>query len=62
MNGRLLVAVNAAPEAVTARFAVESASRVKVLFENRAIDSKNGLTDTFESNGVHVYRLKGEQQ
>ena len=62
VHGRLLVAVNAAPEAVTARFAVESASRVKVLFENRAIDIRDGFTDNFESNGVHVYRLKGEQQ
>lgn len=62
VNGRLLIAVNAAPETVTARFAVEGASRAEVLFENRAIDVKDGFIDTFESNGVHVYKLKGDHQ
>ena len=58
VKGRLLIAVNAAPAPVKARFNVSGAKRAEVLFEKRILDVKNGFADEFESNGVHVYRLK----
>ena len=57
-NGPLLIAVNAAPEHVSASFAVQGQDRVDVLFENRNISANEGFLDSFEPNGVHVYRLK----
>ena len=57
-NGPLLIAVNTAPEKLTAHFAVSDASRAEVLFEDRVIEAGDGFSDNFEPNAVHVYRLK----
>jgi len=57
-GGRLLVAVNAAAQPVKARMEIDEACQADVLFENRRIDSKGGLVDRFDPDGVHVYRLR----
>ena len=57
-EGRLLVAVNAALQPVTAKFEIQGADCAEVLFESRRISAKDGIVDEFEPNGVHVYRLK----
>ena len=58
VNGPLLIAVNTAPKKVSAHFAVSGASSAEVLFENRIIAVKDGFSDDFAPNAVHVYRLK----
>lgn len=54
----LLIAANAATNAVRARIDVAGYSRVEVLGEDRTLSADGGLVDVFESNAVHLYRLK----
>lgn len=58
VNGRLLIAVNAAAQKVRAQFAVDAVRKAQVLFEDREMRVATGLVDEFAPNGVHVYRLR----
>lgn len=53
-----LIAVNASPEPVTARFAVKGQGEAKVMWENRTVNiGQDGITDYFAPFAVHVYNF-----
>ena len=54
-----LFAVNATDKDVTARLSPGVSGRGEVLWENRAVESRDGaFTDAFGPYGVHVYRME----
>ena len=63
---RLLVAVNTSLKPVKAKIAVRNLRQATEIFEKRTLDASEtvygtgifAITDAFEPNGVHVYRLK----
>jgi len=59
-----LFAVNSADAPVKARFAVKGEHAVEALFEDRTFKTVDGegLVDTFEPFGVHIYRLGGVRE
>jgi len=53
-----LFAVNSVAEPVTARFALKAGVAVESLYEDRRqVIGPDGLTDTFEPFGAHVYKI-----
>ena len=57
VDGRLLIAVNTAPESVKAQFPF-SESECQEVFQKRSIKCMNGFIDDFDANEVHVYRIR----
>ena len=57
VDGRLLIAVNTAPESVKAQFSFSGVECQKV-FQKRSIKCMNGFIDDFDANEVHVYRIR----
>ena len=57
VDGRLLIAVNTAPESVKAQFSF-SGGECQEVFQKRSIKCMNGFIDDFDANEVHVYRIR----
>ncbi|MGI6353709.1 MAG: hypothetical protein ACOX6W_01215 [Lentisphaeria bacterium] len=55
---KILLTANSSPEAVQAKIPLAGLKKVTVLFENRTLDAKDGISDNFAPFDVHVYQLE----
>lgn len=55
---KILLTANSATEQVKASIQIPGLKKVNVLFENRSLDAKDTITDSFAPFAVHIYELE----